>query len=278
MSAHRNMPLSLNMSVMRSMKLGRGKLAWRNQMGSWDAVVSRTVWFWKIFLLSDFTLTFVWNCGLINVVVFATIASYWHIWKLQAVETPTCSPQHQPASDLKVIMLHNAGQTRHNVFKRDKFWILGITLTVTSVYLLILLQVCTKYYMHIDRATVPRILRKSMLISPQSAEVLLSSCLDGFFHGSMGSPINRMGNEGKNSREKFFSRQWTTSTKTLIELGRIPFVILVFILHHWIGMETAMSELSLVINLNEPSLGTYSNYPINPHQLWDNIPCLDSFN
>ena len=39
MSAHRNMPLSLNMSVMRSMKLGRGKLAWRNQ-GSWDAVVS----------------------------------------------------------------------------------------------------------------------------------------------------------------------------------------------------------------------------------------------
>ena len=39
MSAHRNMPLSLNMSVMRSMKLGREGLAWRNRMGSWDAVV-----------------------------------------------------------------------------------------------------------------------------------------------------------------------------------------------------------------------------------------------
>lgn len=46
----------------------------------------------------------------------------------------------------------------------------------------------------------------------------------------------------------------------------------------WIGMETAMSKLSLVINLTEPSLGTYSNYPINPHQLLDNLPCLDSFN
>lgn len=202
MSAHRNMPLSLNMSVMRSMKLGREGLAWRNQMGSWDAVVSRTVWFWKILFQILHRLSY-GTAAWLFVVVFATIASYWHIWKLQAVETPTCSPQHQPASDLKVIMLHNAGQTRHNVFKRDKFWILGITLTVTSVDLLILLQVYTKYYMHIDRATVPRILRKSMLISPQSAEVLLSSCLDGFFHGSMGSPINRMGNEGKNSREIF---------------------------------------------------------------------------
>ena len=65
MSAHRNMPLSLNMSVMRSMKLGREGLAWRNHMGSWDAVVSRTVWFWKILLLSDFTEIFLWNCGLI---------------------------------------------------------------------------------------------------------------------------------------------------------------------------------------------------------------------
>ena len=149
------------------------------------------------------------------------------------METPTCSPQHQPASDLKVIMLHNAGQTRHNVFKRDKFWILGITLTVDFSF------ICWYYcksipsnYMHIDRATVPRILRKSMLISPQSAEVLLSSCLDGFFHGSMGSPINRMGNEGKNSQEIFSVDNEPHLRKQLIEPGRIPFVILVFIFNH----------------------------------------------
>lgn len=203
MSAHRNMPLSLNMSVMRSMKLGRGKLAWRNQMGSWDAVVSRTVWFWKILLLSDFTQTFVWNCGL---VVCSCIRCNSFILAYSKAESSGNSHLFSAASASKWFEGNYApqcSQTRHNVFKRDKFWILGITLTVTSVYLLILLQVYTKYYMHIDRATVPRILRKSMLISPQSAEVLLSSCLDGFFRGSMGSPINRMGNEGKNSREIF---------------------------------------------------------------------------